>query len=101
MTLAKVVSFETMPSDMPEEWIRRYAMLINKLANADKLSYGVLGPPVFLSLAKLEGQERPYRLMFCLYVFSDFKPEELNEWLGNTAFIEEGGCGHDDWSNLP
>jgi hypothetical protein len=85
--------------EVPDEWIRRFALLVNKLTEEDKISYGILGPPVSLPLATIEHGR--IRFMLLLYCFSDFEKDELNEWLGNPAFIDEGGLGTEDWTNLP
>lgn len=41
------------------------------------------------------------RILLMVYPYSHFETEELNEWLGNDAFVEEGALGSDDWSGLP
>lgn len=98
MTLAKVVEFDKPIEELPEEWVRRFGLLVDKLAEADKIAYGVLGPPSTLRLKTIEDK---YRLMIMLYVFSDLSLEDLNEWLDNEALVEEGGLGTTDWTNLP
>ena len=98
LSLQKVVSFDDLPEDLPEEWVRRFALLVDKLAEADKIDYGVLGAPIFMDLAMIGPK---HRVLITLYVFSDFEKDELNEWLGNPAFVDEGGLGTDDWTNLP
>lgn len=38
-------------------------------------------------------------LLACPYTL--YEVDELNEWLGGQAFVEEGAIGTDDWSGLP
>lgn len=98
MCLTKLVVFNEPVEDLPDEWVRRFALLVDKLAEAEKIDYGVLGGPIFMPLVQIEGK---HRIMIALYVFSDYEKEELNEWLGNPAFVDEGGLGDEDWTNLP
>jgi hypothetical protein len=97
LSLSKLVKLK-LDEPMPEEWIKRFALLIDKLAEAEKIKYGVLGPPVMLHLAIVEPKRRVMLIQYC---FSDESLDQLNEWLQNEAFIEEGGLANDDWTNLP
>lgn len=98
LTLAKMIRVGHEVEEAPDEWVRRFALLVDKLAEDEKIKYGTLGPPISMVLAKIDGDQRMLLLLYC---FSDLDREELNEWLGNEAFIEEGGMGTDDWSGLP
>jgi hypothetical protein len=97
VSLTKMFHSAADPLEGP--WVRRFALLINKLVDAGKIDYGVVATPIVLPLAKIVGA--PHRWLICLYVFSDYSRTDLNEWLGNEAFVEEGEIGTDDWEGLP
>lgn len=98
MTLAKLIYVPPSVDELPDKWVRRFALLVDRLAETGRIKYGTLGSPISMVLADISPDRR---LMAALYCFSDFDREELNEWLGNEAFIKEGGIGTDDWSGLP
>lgn len=69
--------FHSASDPLKGPWPKRFAFLINKLVDAGKLDYGVLATPIVLPLAPISGV--PQRWLICLYVFSDYSREELNE----------------------
>lgn len=87
--------------------VRRFAELINHLVLNGKIALGKLADPVAVSLnttrvvLKDDGTpdivEVPPQTALMFYAFSDFTREELNEWLGNPNFIEEGGLPPATW----
>jgi hypothetical protein len=46
-------------------------------------------------------EAKTMRVALMVYPYSHFETEELNNWLGNHAFAEEGELGSGDWDNLP
>ena len=81
------------------DWPRRFALLINKLVDAGKIGQGVLAPPAAICLAPVDAGQPRY--LFVAYPHSDVSKEELNTWLGNEAFTDEGDLGSEDWDGLP
>jgi hypothetical protein len=111
-----------------EYWIKRFAAMFNRLAYYDKINYGILSSFIALPLGDLDAERevnqavkngvldakelskirkkwtdkaKTMRILLMVYPYSHYEKEELNEWLGNEAFVEEGGLGNDDWSGLP
>jgi hypothetical protein len=50
---------------------------------------------------KVREESKTRRILLMVYPYSHLETEELNEWMGNPVFVEEGGLGTDDWENLP
>jgi hypothetical protein len=50
---------------------------------------------------KVQEEVTTRRIALIVYPYTHLEREELNEFLGNPAFVEEGESGTDDWSGLP
>jgi len=139
-SLTKLIEIDKGDTEKLEYWVKRFAVLFNKLANACKIQYGILAPFMALQLAdktaesageqaleqarlvaqaagarippeklakieatkaKIRVESKTRRILLMVYPYSHLEREELNEWLGNEAFVEEGGIGSDDWAGLP
>lgn len=134
--LTKQIEIDKGDNDKLEYWVKRLAATFTKLADAEKIKYGILAPFMILPLANLDAEgagesvlrlamesgarlspekiaevqaikdkitdECPTRrLLLMVYPYTHFEREELNEWLGNEAFVEEGALGTTDWDGLP
>jgi len=139
--LCKLVEIKKGDTEKLEYWIKRFAGTFRKLAENDKIKYGMLSTFMALPLADFETESRiqkeyvrilkeistddswkdgsgfskkieemraegyakatTRRILLMVYPYSHYEREELNEWLGNPAFVEEGEIGSDDWDGLP
>lgn len=46
-------------------------------------------------------ESKTRRIALLVYPYSHLEIEELNDWVGNPLFVEEGDLGTTDWENLP
>ncbi len=134
--MAKLITIDKGDNDKLEYWVTRMAAAFTKLADADKIEYGILAPFMALPLADLDAESAgnaalriamesgarlepgtlakiqaikdakskensTRRLLLLVYPYTHLEREELNTWLGNEAFVEEGDIGSDDWTGLP
>lgn len=129
--LNKVIEVEKGNIEQIEYWIKRFAALFNQLAYYGKIKYGILSTFMAMPLADIEAERqvmeyaksfpttdglsekldqirqevmnksKTMRVMLAVYPYTHFELEELNEWLGNPAFVPEGDLGTTDWSGLP
>lgn len=105
--LCKLVKIDSGDTDMFDYWIKRFAATFVKLADAEMIKYGVLMPFSALLIADLadggtvKHETSTKRIMLMVYPYSHLEVGELNEWLGNEAFVKEGAIGSYDWSGLP
>jgi hypothetical protein len=134
--MCKLIEIDRGDTKKLEYWVKRFAATFEKLAESEKIKYGILAPFMALPLADLAAEsagdqalrvaqkagaqlssekldeitamknkmydEAPTRrILLMVYPYSHLEREELNEWLGNEAFTEEGALGSDDWTNLP
>ena len=50
---------------------------------------------------RVEAESPTRRIALMVYPYTHLENEELNEWLGNPVFVEEGELGTQEWDGLP